>query len=55
LAVHIISGGDDAETRRSTYPPKPKRSSNSRTRTNPPSEVTLEPRKATFLELLRES
>ena len=28
--------------------PKPKRSSNSRTSTEPPSEVTREPRKSTF-------
>ena len=35
--------------------PKPKRSSNSRTRTNPPSEVTREPWKSTFNELLNES
>jgi hypothetical protein len=33
----------------------PKRSSNSRTKSRPPSEVTRDPRKSTFKEGLKES
>ena len=40
---------------RSTSSLKPRRSSSSRTRTNPPSEVTREPWKSTLNELLNES
>ena len=36
-------------------PPKPSRSSNSRTRISPPSEVTRDPWKSTFREALKES